>query len=37
LNILEVYYFVQNFTDGEKITSTLLKALPHVKHRWEDY
>jgi hypothetical protein len=37
LNLLESYFFVHNFSDGEKITFTLLKALPHVKHRWETY
>jgi hypothetical protein len=37
LNILEGYFFVHNFTDREKITFTLLKSLPHVKHWWETY
>jgi hypothetical protein len=27
LNLLEGYFFVQNFSDGEKITFTLLKDL----------
>jgi hypothetical protein len=37
LNLLEGYFFVHNFSDGEKITFALLKALPHVKHWWETY
>ena len=37
LNMLEGYFFVNNFSDREKITFTLLKALPHVKHQWETY
>ena len=37
LNMLEGYFFVHNFSDREKITFTLLKALPHVKHWWENY
>jgi hypothetical protein len=37
LNLLEGYFFVHNFFDGEKITFMLLKALPHVKHWWETY
>jgi len=28
LNLLEGYFFVHNFSDKEKITFTLLKALP---------
>ena len=32
LNLLEDYFFVHKFSDKEKITFTLLKALPHVKH-----
>jgi hypothetical protein len=35
LNMLEGYFFVHNFFDREKITFTLLKSLPHVKHWWE--
>jgi hypothetical protein len=35
--LLEGYFFVHNFFDKEKITFTLLKALPHVKHWWETY
>jgi hypothetical protein len=37
LNLLEGYFFVQIFSDKEKITFALLKALPHVKHWWETY
>jgi hypothetical protein len=37
LNLLEGYFFVHNFSDKEKITFALLKALPHVKHWWETY
>jgi hypothetical protein len=32
LNLLEGYFYVHNFSDGEKITFALLKALPLVKH-----
>jgi hypothetical protein len=35
LNLLEGYFSVHNFSNREKITFTLLKALPHVKHWWE--
>jgi hypothetical protein len=37
LNLLEGYFSVNNFSDKEKITFVLLKALPHVKHWWETY
>jgi hypothetical protein len=37
LNLLEGYFSIQNFSDREKITFTLLKYLPHVKHWWETY
>jgi hypothetical protein len=37
LNLLEGYFFVHNFSDREKITFTLLKDLPHVKHWWKTY
>jgi hypothetical protein len=37
LNLLEGYFSVHNFSDNEKITFALLKALPHVKHWWETY
>jgi hypothetical protein len=32
LNFIEGYFYVHNFSDREKITFMLLKALPHVKH-----
>jgi hypothetical protein len=37
LNLLEGYFSVHNFSDREKITFTLLKDLPHIKHWWETY
>jgi hypothetical protein len=37
LNILEGYFSIQKNFDGKKITFTLLKDLPHVKHWWETY
>jgi hypothetical protein len=37
LTLLEGYFSVHNFSDKEKITFTLLKALPHVKNWWETY
>jgi hypothetical protein len=37
LNLLEGYFSVHNFSDREKITFALLKALPHVKHWWKTY
>jgi len=37
LTLLEGYFSVHNIFDKEKITFTLLKALPHVKHWWETY
>ena len=37
LALLEGYFSIHNFFDKEKITLTLLKALPHVKHWWEIY
>ena len=37
LNLLEGYFSVHNFSDKEKVTFSLLKALPHVKHWWESY
>jgi hypothetical protein len=37
LTLLEGYFSVHNFFDKEKITFTLLKTLPHVKHWWETY
>jgi hypothetical protein len=37
LNPLEGYFFVHNFSDREKITFAILKALSHVKRWWEIY
>jgi hypothetical protein len=37
LTLLEGYFIVHNFSDKGKITFTLLKALPHVKHWWKTY
>jgi hypothetical protein len=37
LNLLNSYFYVHHFSDREKITFSLLKALPHVKHWWETY
>jgi hypothetical protein len=37
LNMLEGYFYVHNFSERENITLALLKALPHVKHWWENY
>jgi hypothetical protein len=37
LNLLESYFSVHNFSNNEKITFTLLKALPHVRDWWETY
>jgi hypothetical protein len=37
LTLLEGYFSINNFSNKEKITFTLLKALPHVKHWWETY
>jgi hypothetical protein len=37
LNLLEGYFSIHNFSDGENITFTLLKDLPHVKHWWKTY
>jgi hypothetical protein len=36
-NLLEGYFSVHNFSDKEKITFALLKAIPHVKHWLETY
>jgi hypothetical protein len=35
LNQLEGYLSVHNFSNREKITFALLKAVPHVKDWWE--
>jgi hypothetical protein len=37
LNLLEGYLFVHNFSNKEKITFALLKAVPHVKDWWETF
>jgi hypothetical protein len=37
LNLLEGYFLVNNFSDREKITFTLLKDVPHVKNWWDTY
>ena len=37
LNLLEGYFSVQNFTDRENITFSLLKVIPHVKDWWDTY
>jgi hypothetical protein len=34
LNLLEGYFSVHNFSNREKITFALLKAIPHVKDWW---
>jgi hypothetical protein len=36
LNLLEGYFSVHNFSNREKITFALLKAIPHVKDWWEN-
>ena len=35
LNLLEGYFSVHNFSNKEKITFALLKAIPYVKH-WRE-
>jgi hypothetical protein len=37
LSLLEGYFSVQNFSNNEKLTFALLKALPHVRYLWETY
>jgi hypothetical protein len=37
LNLLDGYFSVHHFSNREKITFALLKALPHVKNWWENY
>jgi hypothetical protein len=34
LNLLEGYFSIHKFSDREKITFALLKAIPHVKDWW---
>ena len=36
ITLLEGYFSIHNFSDKEIITFALLKALPHVKHWWEN-
>jgi hypothetical protein len=37
LSLLEGYFFIQNSSNSETITSALLKSLPHVRYWWETY
>jgi hypothetical protein len=37
LNLLEGYFYVHNFLNGENITFSLLKVVPHVKDWWETF
>ena len=37
LNLLEGYSSVHNFSNREKITFLLLKAVPHFKDWWETF
>jgi hypothetical protein len=37
LNLLEGYFSIHNFSNRENITFVLLKAVPHVKDRWETF
>jgi hypothetical protein len=37
LNLLEGYFSIHNFSNKEKITFALLKAVPHVKDWWETF
>ena len=37
LNVLEGYFSVHNFSDREKITFVLLKAVPRVQNWWGTY
>jgi hypothetical protein len=37
LNLLEGYFSVHNFSNREKITFVLLKAIPHVKDWWDNF
>jgi hypothetical protein len=37
LNLLEGYFSVHNFSNREKITFALLKAISHVKDWWETF
>jgi hypothetical protein len=35
LTLLEGYFSVNNFSNREKITFSLLKVVPHVKYWWD--
>jgi len=37
LNLLEGYFSIHNFSNREKITFALLKAVPHIKDYWETF
>jgi hypothetical protein len=37
LNLLKGYFSIHNFSNREKITFALLKAIPHVKVWWETF
>ena len=37
LNMLQGYFLVHNFFDGEKITFALLKVVPNFKDWWDTY
>jgi hypothetical protein len=37
LNLLEVYVYIHNFSNREKITFVLLKDVPHIKNWWETF
>jgi len=37
LNMLEGYFSIHNFSSREKITFSLLKAIPHVKYWWDTF
>ena len=37
LNLLEGYFSIHKFSNREKITFALLKAVPHVKDWWETF
>ena len=37
LNVLEVYFYVHNFSNRENITFALLKEVPHVKNWWDTF
>lgn len=37
LSLLEVYFFVHNFSNIEKIVFALLMVVPHVRDWWDTY